>query len=223
MPTLFITGAGTDVGKTWVTAALIRALIAEGRPVQAFKPVVSGFDPAAPQGSDPAMLLEALGEPLTPSSLDRMSPLRFYAPLSPPLAARREGAVLTAQTVIDLCRGRMAEAGDDLLLIEGAGGTMSPLDDDQTMLDLAIALGAPTVLVAGSYLGTISHTLTALAALRAAGVIVSAIVISESLDAPPLSETLEALTRFSRPTPVLAVGRGEGLTPAQLELALAGG
>ena len=60
MPALFIAGTGTDIGKTYVTAALLRALKAEGRAVDALKPVVSGFDEAAPAGSDPAVLLEAM-------------------------------------------------------------------------------------------------------------------------------------------------------------------
>lgn len=220
MPALFITGAGTDVGKTWITAAIIRALIAQGRPVEAFKPVVSGFDPAAPQGSDPAVLLDALGEPWTPETLDRISPLRFVAPLSPPLAARREGRELTADNIIDLCQARITGARDRLLLIEGAGGAMSPLDDDRTMLDLAVALGSPTLLVAGSYLGAISHALTAHLALQAAGVVVRAVVVSESADAPPLFETCEALQRLCGATPVVTVARGAGLGPSQMQVIL---
>lgn len=220
MPTLFVNGAGTDIGKTFVSAALIRAMRAEGRAIEAFKPVVSGFDPAAPLGSDPAVLLEALGEAWTPETLDRMSPLRFLAPLSPPLAARREGAELTAEAIIDLCRARMATAGEALLLIEGAGGAMSPVDDDRTMLDLTLALEAPTLLVAGSYLGAISHALTARVALQGAGVSVAAIVVSESLDAPPLDETVEAMARLCGETPVLAVRRGAAMTPGQLDTIL---
>ena len=207
MPGLFITGTGTDVGKTYVTAALVRTLIAEGRAVDVLKPVVSGFDPEAPQGSDPAVLLEALGRPWSQAALERMSPWRFAAPLSPPLAARLEGAALEADAVIGLCRNRLAKAGDTLLLIEGAGGVMSPLDDNRTMLDLAAALGLPTLLVAGSYLGTLSHTLTARLALASAGVDLAAIVVSESLGAPPLADTLQALAAFAAPTPIIALPR----------------
>jgi dethiobiotin synthetase len=220
MAALFITGAGTDIGKTWVTAALARALVAQGRPVEVLKPVVSGFDPAAPRGSDPAVLLAALGRPWSPQALERMSPWRYAAPLSPPLAARREGRELVAAEVFALCRERIAGAEGRLLLIEGAGGAMSPLDDDHTMLDLAVALAVPTLLVAGSYLGAISHALTARLALLSAGVALPAILVSESENAPPLDETLASLARHAAPTPVFAVARGEGLTPEAIAMAL---
>ena len=207
MPALFITGAGTDIGKTYVTAALIRALREAGQPVEALKPVVSGFDPAAPQGSDPAVLLEALGQAGSAEALARMSPWRFAAPLSPPLAARLEGAVLDAGAVIGHCQNRVAEAGARLLLIEAAGGVMSPLDDDATMLDLAGALACPTLLVVGSYLGTISHALTAALALGAVGRPPLAVVMNESLDAPPLEPTLRDLQRLIGDVPVFTVRR----------------
>jgi dethiobiotin synthetase len=215
MAALFITGVGTDVGKTYVTAGLIRALKAAGRPVDALKPVVSGFDPAAPQGSDPAELLAALGRPVTPETLAAISPWQYAAPLSPPLAARREGRVLSAEAVIGLCRDRIAAAEETLLLVEGAGGVMSPLSDETTMLDLAVALEAPVLLVAGSYLGTISHTLTAILALRGAGAALLAVVMSETPDAPPMDETLVSLARFLPDAPLFGVARG-GAVPADL-------
>jgi dethiobiotin synthetase len=215
MPAVFITGTGTDVGKTYVTAGLVRALRALGVQVDVLKPVVSGFDPGAPQGSDPAVLLEALGRPWSPAALDQISPWRFAAPLSPPLAARREERALDARAVIDLCRERAAEAGDRLLLIEGAGGVMSPLDDDHTMLDLATALALPCLLVAGSYLGTISHTLTAAGALRAAGATLLAVAVSESLESPPMDETFDSLARLLAGAPAVPIPRG-GEVPSGL-------
>ena len=87
MGAIFIAGTGTDVGKTYVTAALIRALRRAGRDVDALKPVVSGFDATEWAESDPGRLLAALGEPPTPASLERISPWRFTAPLAPPMAA----------------------------------------------------------------------------------------------------------------------------------------
>jgi dethiobiotin synthetase len=208
MSGLFITGTGTDVGKTYVTAALIRALRAAGRPVEVLKPVVSGFDPGRPAGSDPAVLLEASGLAYSDENLDRISPWRFGAPLSPPLAARLEGRTLDAPEVADLCRRRLAEARGRLLLIEGAGGVMSPLDDSRTMLDLIGAVDGQVLLVAGSYLGSISHTLTALHALRPASRRGLAIVVSESLDGPPPGPTLETLRRMTPDFPVFELSRG---------------
>jgi dethiobiotin synthetase len=210
VPTLFVAGTGTDVGKTYVTSSLIRAMRGAGVAVEALKPVVSGFDPDAPQGSDPAVLLQALGRDWSAEALAEISPWRFRAPLSPPLAAAREGVRLPGEMVIAHCRDRAARTPDDTwLLVESAGGIMSPLDDTQTMLDLAAALEAPVLLVAGSYLGTISHTLTAAAVIKGAGLAAAGVVISDSgAGAPPLEETVAAVALRLQARPVIALRRG---------------
>ena len=218
MPTLFVAGTGTDVGKTYVTASLIRGLREAGRAAEALKPVVSGFDPDAPEGSDPAVLLQALGRDWSPEALAEIAPWRFRAPLSPPLAAAREGGRLSGQRVIAHCRDRAARTPEGTwLLVESAGGIMSPLDDTQTMLDLAAALAAPVLLVAGSYLGTISHTLTAAAVIRAAGLAVAGVVRSDSgAGAPPLEETVAAVSERLRPGPVIGLRRGCAVSAVML-------
>ncbi len=97
------------------------------------------------------------------------------------------------------------------MLIEGVGGVMVPLDDSRTVRDWIAALELPAVLVAGSYLGTLSHTLTACLALAAAGIPLRAIVISESAAAPvPLAETIAALARFVANTPIIGLPRRLG-------------
>ncbi len=209
MPALFVAGTGTDVGKTYVTAALLRALVAAGRAVGALKPVVSGFDEAAPAGSDPAVLLEALGQAVTPEALDRISPWRYAAPLAPNQAAEREGRHVDAEAVIDFCRAGAAAGGEALTFIESAGGIMSPLDDETTMLDLAEALRAPVVLVAGSYLGTISHTLTAVEVIRAAGLALTAVIVNESEQGPGLQEAVDEIASRLPGVSVAKLARGE--------------
>ncbi len=89
MSAIFITGTGTDVGKTYVAASLVRHLRQMGRLVDAIKPVVSGYDPAQAPTSDPGVLLEALGLPVTEPEIDRISPWRFRAALSQDLAPER--------------------------------------------------------------------------------------------------------------------------------------
>jgi dethiobiotin synthetase len=210
---VFIAGTGTDVGKTYVTAALIEALRARGVAVDALKPVVSGFETA--EGSDPARLLAALGVAVTPQSLDRMSPWRFRAPLAPDHAARLEGRSVPFEEVARLCDARITAAADGVLLIESAGGVMSPLSDAHTVLDLAQRLGAGVVLVAGAYLGTISHTLTAALALRTAGVPLRAIVLSENADGPELSETARAIGRYLPGAPIFLITR-DACAPPEL-------
>jgi dethiobiotin synthetase len=87
----FITGTGTDIGKTWLACALLRHWRAQGLSPAAFKPVLSGFDPACPEASDAGALLAALGREVSATELDAIAPWRFAAPLSPDMAAACEG------------------------------------------------------------------------------------------------------------------------------------
>src|SRR5690606_28384636 len=96
----------------------------------------------------------------------------------------------------------------DVVLIEGIGGVMVPLDARRTVLDLIAALGAPSLLVAGSYLGTLSHTLTAAGMLDARGCALAGVALSESEDQPvPPDETATVLRRFVPGAPVVVVPR----------------
>ena len=108
MTAIFVTGTGTDVGKTFLSAALIRHWRMAGHAVAAFKPVASGFDPATAQASDPGVLLAALGRPI--SDIDAISPWRFAAPLSPDMAAAREGRALDFEAIVAFSRQATASA-----------------------------------------------------------------------------------------------------------------
>jgi dethiobiotin synthetase len=206
VPAIFVTATGTDVGKTFVTAALIRHFRNAGRVVEAIKPVASGFDPAAMQTSDPGTLLAALGRPVTLDEIDRICPWRFAATLSPDLAAAREGRALEFDALLDF--SRRAAATRNVMLIEGIGGIMVPLDDKHTVLDWMKALRIPVLLVAGSYLGTISHTLTTLHVLAQRNIDIAAVVVSESeVGGASLDETVETIARFAQPLDVIGVPR----------------
>src|SRR6202012_761398 len=111
--------------------------------------------------SDPAELLAALDCPATLIEIERIAPWRFGAPLSPDLAAQREGRVVDFNALVGFSRAAITGARG-VMLIEGVGGVMVPLDDRHTVLDWMTVLRIPVLLVAGSYLGTLSHTLTAL-------------------------------------------------------------
>jgi dethiobiotin synthetase len=206
--TLFVTATGTDVGKTFITAGLIRHLRAAGRSVEALKPVMSGFDPASPENSDAGQLLAALGRPVTPQSLDAIAPLRFAAPLAPDMAARREGRLLDLEEILLASHARIAGALAPVI-IEGVGGVMSPVAEDATCLDWIVDLGGPALLVTGSYLGAISHALTAASVLQARGVAIAAVVVNESLGSTvPLALGRDDLARFLPGLPLLACPRG---------------
>ena len=204
MSTLFVTGTGTGIGKTVVTAALCRELRAAGRPVRALKPVLSGYDPATLHESDPGILLASLGEAVTDDAVAAIAPWRFSAPLSPDMAAAREGRRLDLREIVAFCRA----AHGDPLLIEGIGGAMVPVCERHTVLDWMAELGAPALVVAGSYLGTISHTLTTLAAVRGRGIPIAGLVISESPESPvPPAETATTIARHAGRLPIAILPR----------------
>ncbi len=193
MSAFFIAGTGTGIGKTFVTAGLLRKLLETGAAACAFKPVVSGYDTAP--GSDPALLLEAMGKAVSEAAVAEIAPFRFRAPLSPDMAARREGRSIDFAALLSFCQTAASHSGT--VLIEGVGGVMVPLDAHRTTRDLMAALALPVVLVAGSYLGSISHSLTAMAALEQAGIRPLTLVVNDSgTHAVPLDETAAALARF---------------------------
>jgi len=206
MTTLFVTSSGTDVGKTFVTLQLIAELTAAGFRTRALKPVASGFAAATAADSDSGALLRAQRLELTSTNLDLISPWRFAAPLSPDMAAAREQRSISFATLLDFCR---APSTADVTLIEGIGGVMVPLDAEHTVLDWIVALGAPVLLVVGSYLGTLSHSLTAAHVLRARGATLASVVVSESAEQPVAAEeTAATLRRFLQPTAVRVLPRG---------------
>lgn len=207
MTALFVTATGTDVGKTYVTAGVARGLLATGRMVDAIKPVVSGFEPATVAESDPGILLAALGRPITPAEIARISPWRYRAPLSPDMAARQEGRQLDFPALVQFCLDALA-ARRDALLIEGVGGIMVPLTERHTVLDWMTALRLPVLLVCGSYLGTLSHTLSAVDVLNRRELAIAAIVVSETVDSTvPLTDSVATIARFVRPIVVIELPR----------------
>lgn len=208
MAAFFVTGAGTDIGKTWAAAQLLAHWRGRGLKAAAVKPVASGYDPARPQDSDAAALLAALGRPVDAQAVEAMTPVRLRAPLSPDQAARREGVVISARSVAAACRPLIA-AAEGPVLVEGAGGVMSPLNDRETMLDLILELGLPSIFLAGSYLGAISHALSGLAAMRGRGARPALVLVNETPGSPvDLDETVQTLTSHAQGTPVLAIPRG---------------
>ncbi len=156
---LFVTGTGTDVGKTVAAACLVRALDADY-----WKPVQSGLADA----DDAAEVARLTGLPPA-----RIHPFTYalQAPLSPHEAARREGVS------IDMDRFSLPATGRPLV-VEGAGGLLVPLNRDALMIDLIARLGLPVVLVGPSGLGTINHTLLSLEALRRRGLPVLGVILN---------------------------------------------
>ena len=207
MTAVFITSTGTDLGKTFVARGMIQQLRARGRAVEALKPVVTGYDPRFAHASDSGRLLAALGVALTPEHIAAVSPYRLRDPVSPDLAARREGSAIDFSSLTAYCR-RAIGRPKDALIIEGIGGIMVPLDDTHTVLDWMIEIDLPLILVTASYVGALSHTLCALDVLDRNELKVAVVVVSETRDsAAGLLDTAGTIRRLGRGVDVLALPR----------------
>ena len=188
----FITGTGTEVGKTVVAAAIARTARTAGARVAVFKPAVSGLDKyplrqemweCAAELPDHVLLRLAAG---SSQADDEIAPYRYGPPVSPHL-----GAELASDPIDpDRLRGAALEAteGADLLICEGVGGFLVPLTTDYLVRDLACDLGMPVTIVASPGLGTINHTLLTIEVVRDAGLYVGRVVLNPWPEAPSLLE-----------------------------------
>jgi len=164
----FITGTDTEVGKTVVTCAMLRAFVAKGARAVAMKPVASGCLVNADGGLDNEDVLAhaAAANVAAPRSL--ANPYAFLPPISPHLAAREAGVAIDMDHLVR-CHGELRELAD-VVLVEGAGGWLAPLDESRTMADLAKAMNIPVVLVVGLRLGCLNHAMLTEEAILARGV-----------------------------------------------------
>lgn len=180
---LFVTGTDTGVGKTAIASALIRHLKATGISVGAYKPAVSGacLVNGVPCWDDVETLFTALGGT---APRERICPQTFKAPLAPPVAASAEGRSVDRgllRTGSDWWR----EQGVEALIVEGAGGLLSPLSETDLVADVARDLGWPVLIVARRGLGTINHTLLTVEAARVRGLTIAGILMNEAHAADP--------------------------------------
>ncbi len=192
MPEFFVTGTDTGVGKTLVTAGLLRAAAARGLRSTGVKPLAAGA--TAHEGgwaNDDALLLRAASS--APLELAATNPLLLRAAMAPHLAARAEGVVHGARALAESCLAA-ARRGHDLLLAEGAGGWLVPLNGRETMADVARHLGWPVILVVGMRLGCLNHALLSAAAIRASGLALAGWVANSAWPAmPALEENIATL------------------------------
>jgi dethiobiotin synthetase len=168
---IFVTGTGTEVGKTVVAAVIARTLAGDDQSVAVFKPTVTGL--SEPGEPDHELLRRAAG---SSQSDDEIAPYRYDPPASPHLAAELAGERIEPPRLIRAAQRAAADA--DVLVCEGVGGLMVPLAPGFLVRDLARDLGLPLVVAASPQLGTINHTLLTLEAARAAGLDVGAVVLT---------------------------------------------
>lgn len=182
---LFITSTGTGQGKTYVTRLLCKQL----QNAYAIKPVISGY--GEDEVSDTELIIEAMGRNF---SVNECSPWRFKQPLSPDLAAKIEGREIIYSELLDFC------ARDEVDIIEGAGGVMSPITSKQTNIDLIADTGSSAILVSSMYLGCISHILTALEVIKQRNIEVAGLILC-----PVSADDMDAETVLASLTPQLQV------------------
>jgi dethiobiotin synthetase len=232
-PGLFITGSDTGVGKTHVAAMIARALRAQGVAVGVYKPVATGCEAQAVSSSnakksargsastrqvrgtsargkprlisdDAQLLWHAAG---TPGKLDRVCPQMFGAPLAPHLAAAAEGRLVDAKLLrsgVDYWRRQ-----SDIVIVEGAGGLLSPITAEEYNADLARDLGYPLLVVVPNRIGAINQALQTLiaAATFQEGLDIAGIVLnqtsSDAGDDPSVASNAQEINQRCVP-PLLA-------------------
>jgi dethiobiotin synthetase len=198
---LFVTGTDTGVGKTVLSAALLAAMAADGQPVSAHKPAVTGLDDLdadvahARWPADHELLAATAG-----MAADDVAPLRYGPAVSPVLASELAGETLDARRLLTAAAAALGDPDDidGTLVVEGVGGLLSPLAENLTVCDLAVSLRLPVLIAARPGLGTINHTLLTLQAARAAELDVRAVVLTPWPQEPSRLElsNLEAITRL---------------------------
>jgi dethiobiotin synthetase len=161
---IFVTGTDTGVGKTRVAAALLRGLAAAGVRALGMKPVAAGIERGQARNADVAALIAAAG---AAADIADINPYSFAQPMAPHLAAAVAGTVIDLETIAAACARLAARA--DAVVVEGAGGAMTPLSERTDMLDIAARLGLPVLLVVGIRLGCLNHALLTAQAIRARG------------------------------------------------------
>lgn len=163
----FVTGTDTEVGKTFVTCALLLAAQRRGLATAALKPVAAGCDEtAAGLRNDDALQLQAAMTLELP--YEQVNPVALAPAIAPHIAAARAGRQLSAARLAGFCRGVMMQRCD-LLLIEGAGGWRVPLNRRENLSDLVRELELDVILVVGMRLGCLNHALLTAEAVRRDG------------------------------------------------------
>lgn len=166
---IFVTGTDTGIGKTTISVALLHSLNQQGFTTIGLKPIAAGslFLNEKYWNEDALALQEAASIPLPYSAVN---PFTLHEPLAPHIAAARQSTTLNVSDLVRHCRQTMASYPSNYVIIEGAGGWLVPLNDHETMADLAKALNASVILIVGMRLGCLNHSLLTYQAIQQAGV-----------------------------------------------------
>ena len=191
-PGIFITGTDTDVGKTYVAALIAKQLHKQGVNVGVYKPAASGCTDNGDNmlfSEDADALWNAAGQP---AAVNHVCPQMFRAPLAPHLSARAEGKEIHRELLVQGIE--YWQENSDFIIVEGAGGLMSPISDDDFVADLAYEFGFPLVVVVANKLGCINHTLQTLvtAAAYEDGISIAGIILNQVIPPTPDDQSLDS-------------------------------
>ncbi len=202
----FVTSTGTGIGKTFISVKIIEYFLKNQITIEPFKPVLSGYDKKNIKESDSGKLLTAINTELSFSNIESISPWLFSRPVAPTLAAKYENKKITFQSLKKWCIDKKRYSNSNYQLFEGAGGLMVPIQKRKTFINLFKELRMPVILIVGSYLGTISHTLSAYENLKTNKIDIINIIINEgNKKAVSYQENL-SLLKESLPNKILIRG-----------------
>ncbi len=198
MSGLFVTGTDTEVGKTVVAAALLRLFSAAGVRTLGMKPVASGavMSPSGPRSEDAERLIAAMSEP---AGYGEVNPYLFEPAVAPHLAAAEVGVRIDLDRIVQAYRVLRARA--EVVVVEGVGGWLVPLDDALTVQDLALKIDLPVLLVVGMQLGCINHALLSERAILGSGCRLAGWIANRHRgDYPMIEQNIDTLAdRMSSP------------------------
>ena len=199
----FVTGTDTEVGKTFVAASLLELARERGLNCAALKPVAAGCIRSNGElvNDDALQLIEASGTDLDYSTVN---PVALEPPIAPHIAAAQAGLTLSAAELAAHCRNALRD-DIDFAIVEGAGGWLVPLNESETLADVAVAIGADPILVVGMRLGCINHALLTAATIASAGARLAGWVANCPAREMPVFDENVATLRARLPAPCLGV------------------
>ncbi len=218
---IFITATGTGLGKTFLSSMLAKKMIENGDNIKAIKPVATGFNYGKIEHSDSGILLSSLNKPVNIEEIKKITPWIYKNPVSPAQASIKENKFVDFKELLKWCENEinLCKRNDSYLLVEGIGGIMVPLNTKNTVFELLKKLKIPVILMTGSYLGSISHTLTAYRSLKSISSRILSIVVNESIEENVgLDETLQILSHFILDVNIRCLRRDSNLAQEDIDV-----
>ena len=193
---IFITSTGTNIGKTYCTVEILKEMLHRKVLFNAYKPILSGFDIYNIKDSDSYKILKTNNKEPKIEDIKEISPWLFEKPIAPSIAAKKENKSLKYNDVLEWC---LKKSDNKIInIFEGAGGLLVPIEKTKTILDLMKDLNSKVVLVVGNYLGSVSHTLSAIQNLQHANLQIINIIINKNINSDDIDiKDTESLLRSS--------------------------